>query len=87
MAQVTFSILQAGTFKIKADRWRDEGADIDYLDADTVPMSSIALGNINVGTAVNIFIENEDCGYYTLIVKDTERFVLAKGDLKKIYNQ
>ena len=86
MADVTISVIQAGTFKIKADRWRDEEFDIDYLDIEAKPMSNIALGNINVRTAVQTFIEGNDCGYYTLIVKDAERYVLAKGEIEKLVN-
>ncbi|MCJ7925967.1 MAG: hypothetical protein MUW55_08490 [Pantoea vagans] len=87
MADVIISVIQAGAFKIKADRWRDEELDIDYLDIELRPMSQIALGNINTGTAVNTFIDGDDCGYYTLIVKDTERYVLAKGDIEKLRKQ
>ncbi|WP_263056414.1 hypothetical protein [Pantoea agglomerans] len=84
MADVIISVIQAGAFKIKADRWRDEELDIDYLDIEATPMSNVALGNINIETAVNTFIEGEDCGYYTLIVKDAERYVLAKGEIEKL---
>lgn len=84
MADVTISVIQAGTFKIKADRWRDEELDIDYLDIEATPMSNVALGNINFETAVNTFIEGENCGYYKLIVKDAERYVLAKGEIEKL---
>ncbi|MFP1927419.1 hypothetical protein ACLEE4_01515 [Lonsdalea quercina] len=83
MADVIISIISPGTFKIKADRWRDEESDIDYLDINAVPISNIAFGNINVGTAFKTFIDGDDCGYYQLIIKDTERFVLAKGDINK----
>lgn len=87
MADVTISVIQTGTFKIKADRWRDEEFDIDYLDIEAKSMSNLALGNINVETAVKTFIEGDDCGYYTLIVKNSERYVLAKGEIEKLRNQ
>ena len=87
MADVTVSILTPGAFKIKADKWQDEELDIEYLDIDAMPVSQIAFKNIDIGTSVNAFIDGDDCGYYTLIVKNSERYVLAKGEIEKLGKQ
>lgn len=84
MTQVTISIISPATFKIKADQWQDDEFDIDYLEIETGSAGDIAFKGINTRTSVNTFIEGRDVGYYTLIVKDSERYVLAKGEIDKL---
>ena len=84
MAQVIISIISPATFKIKAESWRDDEFDIDYLEVESGSVGDIAFSGINKMTSVNTFIDGQDAGYYTLIVKNSDMYVLAKGEIDKL---
>lgn len=84
MAQVIISIISPTTFKIKADSWQDDEFNIDYLEVESGSVGDIAFSGINKMASVNTFIDGRDAGYYTLIVKNSDVYVLAKGEIDKL---
>lgn len=72
------------TFSMRADRWHDEEMNIEFLEIAATSFSNIAFRKLEVDMAVDTFIEGDSCGRYTLIVKNEDKFVLAKGELNRM---
>lgn len=86
MTDVIVSIISPSTFKLQAEQWQDEELDIQYIDIPKQDVSEIAFSKISRWAKVETFINGESKGFYTLIVKDSERFVLACGEIDKLRN-
>ncbi|MGC6654194.1 hypothetical protein [Pantoea sp. EEL5] len=85
MSDAIVSVISPKNCPMRADRWKEEDFDIEYLDIEIDLKSLITFNDIPKFSALNAFIDGEDAGFYTLIVKSSERYVLAKGEIDKLY--